>query len=69
MTASFKRASPMDLLRMDKTNLDPLTENYDIAFYLTYMQKWPALFQVLEDKTDGLVAYSMDLCGPILEYV
>lgn len=60
---SIHRLTPLDLLRMDKCNLDPLTENYDVGFYLNYLGKWPSLCQKIEDSRDGLVAYSMDPCA------
>lgn len=56
---TMRRAGPLDLLNMDRTNLDPLTENYDVSFYFHYMAKWPGLFQVIEDWNDGIIAYSM----------
>lgn len=50
--------SPMDLLNMNLTNLDPLTENYDTGFYLNYLSKWPQLCLVVEDKRAGIIGYS-----------
>lgn len=57
--STIKRMSPLDLLDLNQTNLDPLTENYDIAFYLTYLTKWPSLFSAVKDREAGIVGYSM----------
>lgn len=57
---SIHRMSPLDLLSMNLTNLDPLTENYDLAFYLNYLAKWPSLFSVIKDRDAGVVGYSTD---------
>lgn len=60
---SITRMTPMDLLSLNLTNLDPLTENYDLAFYLHYLSKWPSLFSAVKDRDAGIVGYSMDLSG------
>ena len=39
--SSFSRFSAYDLLRFNNVNLDPLTETYNMAFYLQYLAKWP----------------------------
>jgi hypothetical protein len=51
--------SPLDLLKTNLTNLDPLTENYDLGFYLNYLNKWPSLFSTVKDRDAGIVGYSM----------
>lgn len=51
--------SPLDLLSLNLTNLDPLTENYDLGFYLNYLTKWPSLFSTVKDRNAGVVGYSM----------
>lgn len=56
---TIRRAVPTDLLKMNLTNLDPLTENYDVSFYFNYLAKWPGMFQVIEDWNAGIIAYSM----------
>lgn len=53
--------SPLDLLDLNLTNLDPLTENYDLGFYLNYLTKWPSLFSTVKDRDAGVVGYSTDL--------
>lgn len=57
--SSIERMSPLDLLNLNKTNLDPLTENYDLGFYLNYLNKWPSLFSTVKDRDAGIVGYSM----------
>ena len=41
---------PDDLLHFSSTNLDHLTETYNIGFYLEYLTKWPELCQVIESS-------------------
>jgi len=50
---SIRRMEPKDLLHMNLCNLDHLTENYDLSFYLNYLMTWPALSIVVEDM--GLI--------------
>ncbi|KAL8792973.1 MAG: hypothetical protein Q9195_004470 [Heterodermia aff. obscurata] len=50
---------PQDLLNMNLTNLDPLTENYNIDFYLQYLMRWPSLFTVAEDQYGRITGYMM----------
>ncbi|KAK2747538.1 hypothetical protein FQN57_002031 [Myotisia sp. PD_48] len=57
--ASIRRMTPTDLFNLNLTNLDPLTENYDLHFYLTYLMKWPSLFNVVEDRDGQIVGYIM----------
>ena len=35
-----------DLLKFNNVNLDPLTETYNMNFYMTYMAQWPESFLV-----------------------
>ena len=39
----MRRFSVFDLLRFNNVNLDPLTETYNMPFYLQYLAKWPDL--------------------------
>lgn len=55
---SITRMTPLDLLSMNLTNLDPLTENYDLSFYLSYLTRWPSLFSKVKDEEAGVVGYS-----------
>lgn len=48
-----------DLFNLSLTNLDPLTENYDMSFYHQYMATWPEMFTVAEDMDGNIVGYSM----------
>lgn len=50
--------TPMDLFSLNLTNLDALTENYDLGFYLNYLMRWPSLFSVVQDRDAGIVGYS-----------
>lgn len=47
-----------DLLRITTCNLDPLTETYNIGFYLEYLTKWPELCRVLEGADGEIEGYS-----------
>ena len=64
---SLRAFRPQDLLRMNLTNLDPLTENYTIDFYLHYLNKWPSLFTVAEDHQGNIIGYSRlcENCHPV----
>ena len=64
--ASLRNARPTDLLKMSLTNLDPLTENYDLNFYLYYLAKWPSLFIVAENSSGEIIGYSETRFGPRL---
>ena len=55
---SLRAFRPQDLLRMNLTNLDPLTENYSLDFYLHYLMTWPSLFTVAEDQDGNVIGYS-----------
>lgn len=56
--ANFRRFRPDDLNKLSKCNLDPLTETYELGFYLQYYAKWPSLFQVAEDQNGNIIGYS-----------
>lgn len=56
--ANFRRFRPDDLNKISKCNLDPLTETYELGFYMQYYAKWPALFQVAEDQHGNIIGYS-----------
>ena len=55
---SLRPFCPQDLLNMNFTNLDPLTENYNLDFYMQYLMRWPSLFTVAEDQHGNIVGYS-----------
>ena len=46
-----------DLFRMASTNLDPLTETYNLGFYLTYLTRWPCLCSAQEGAAGRLSSY------------
>lgn len=48
----------MDLLHLESVNLDPLTETYNISFYLEYLAKWPTLCQVMVSRYGVIEGYS-----------
>ncbi|KAI0472177.1 N-acetyltransferase 5 [Xylariaceae sp. FL0804] len=56
---SFRPFKPADLDRFAKCNLDPLTETYDLSFYLQYFSKWPSMFQVAHDDRGNILGYIM----------
>lgn len=56
---TVRRVRPSDLLSLNLCNLDSYTENYDLNFYLTYLMKWPSLFQCVEEDGGKIVAYIM----------
>ncbi|KAG3177294.1 hypothetical protein PC129_g25524 [Phytophthora cactorum] len=56
--ATFRRFRPDDVNKFSKCNLDPLTETYELSFYLQYHAKWPSLFQVCEDIDGNIMGYS-----------
>lgn len=58
---TVRRVRPSDLLSLNLCNLDSYTENYDLTFYLTYLMKWPSLFQCVEEDSGKIVAYSSKL--------
>ncbi|KAI9747389.1 MAG: hypothetical protein M1815_004274 [Lichina confinis] len=57
--SSLRPFEALDLFRLNPTNLDSLTENYDTSFYLTYLAKWPSLFNVIEGPHGEVDAYIM----------
>ncbi|KAK7207018.1 acyl-CoA N-acyltransferase [Myxozyma melibiosi] len=48
-----------DLFRVDAVNLDVLTENYHINFYLSYLVSWPTLFFSTENPRGEITGYMM----------
>ncbi|KAJ8107165.1 hypothetical protein OPT61_g9053 [Boeremia exigua] len=56
--ATIRPMRPDDLLNFSSTNLDPLTETYNIGFYLEYLTKWPELCQVIEGIDGSIEGYS-----------
>ena len=48
----------LDLLSFSSCNLDPLTETYNITFYLEYLARWPNLCYVIESHAREIEGYS-----------
>ena len=55
---TFRQFQMSDLDHISKCNLDPLTETYEISFYMQYFAVWPSLFQVCEDLEGNIIGYS-----------
>ncbi|RMZ72195.1 N-acetyltransferase 5 [Pyrenophora seminiperda CCB06] len=55
--ATIRPMCPEDLLNITVTNLDHLTETYNIGFYLEYLTKWPELCQVIVDVHGNIEGY------------
>ncbi|KAF1841650.1 n-acetyltransferas-like protein [Cucurbitaria berberidis CBS 394.84] len=56
--ATIRPMLPEDLLRISSTNLDHLTETYNIGFYVEYLTKWPELCQIIEGIDGEIEGYS-----------
>ncbi|ANB14589.1 Nat3p [Sugiyamaella lignohabitans] len=48
-----------DLLSLNSINLDVLTENYHLGFYLQYLSDWPAMFFKSTNPADRCTGYMM----------
>ncbi|KAK9320695.1 acyl-CoA N-acyltransferase [Lipomyces orientalis] len=48
-----------DLFRVNEVNLDVLTENYHISFYLSYLAQWPTLFFSTVNSQGDITGYMM----------
>lgn len=57
--SSLRPFTALDLFRFNATNLDPLTENYDISFYLNYLARWPTYFYAVENAGGRIMGYSI----------
>ncbi|KAI9817805.1 MAG: hypothetical protein M1827_000924 [Pycnora praestabilis] len=57
--SALRPFNAMDLFKFNLTNLDPLTENYDISFYFSYLARWPSLFSAIEGPKGEINAYIM----------
>jgi N-terminal acetyltransferase B complex catalytic subunit len=56
--STIRPMRPNDLLLISCTNLDHLTETYNIGFYMEYLTKWPELCQVIEGIDGNIEGYS-----------
>ncbi|RDW71214.1 hypothetical protein BP6252_07777 [Coleophoma cylindrospora] len=63
---SIRPFEAQDIFRFNTTNLDPLTETYDLNFYFSYLARWPHLFNVAEGPEGQIDAYIMGKleCSP-----
>lgn len=46
-----------DLFKFNHINMDPLTETYNISFYMQYVSTWPSLCATYEDPNGRLMGY------------
>lgn len=46
-----------DLFKFNHINLDPLTETYNIPFYMQYVATWPSLCASYEDSNGRMMGY------------
>jgi len=49
--------SSLDLFRFNHINMDPLTETYNIPFYMQYLSTWPSLCAAFEDPNGRMMGY------------
>ncbi|CAG8973032.1 hypothetical protein HYALB_00007260 [Hymenoscyphus albidus] len=56
---SLRPFHALDVFKFNPTNLDPLTETYDLNFYFSYLARWPHLFNVALSPTGTIDAYLM----------
>mmetsp|Transcript_327 Transcript_327/g.314 ORF Transcript_327/g.314 Transcript_327/m.314 type:complete len:176 (+) Transcript_327:27-554(+) len=54
---TFRPMKADDLFKFNHINLDPLTETYNIPFYLQYLSTWPTYCSVIEDPSKRLMGY------------
>lgn len=55
----------MDVFKFNPTNLDPLTETYDLNFYFKYLAEWPHLFNVATGPDGTIDAYRIPSQSPL----
>ncbi|KAI8608648.1 N-acetyltransferase 5-like protein [Chytriomyces sp. MP71] len=55
----LRRFSADDLFSFNNINLDPLTETYNISFYLGYLAQWPDYFVMAESSSGASMGYIM----------
>jgi N-terminal acetyltransferase B complex catalytic subunit len=54
---SFRPMCCNDLFKFNHINLDPLTETYNVSFYLQYLSTWPGYCSTFEDPSGRLMGY------------
>lgn len=60
-TPTFSPSFPFSCL--PRSNLDSLTETYNLSFYLQYLARWPDYFSVSEAPNGTLMGYSAPVFG------
>ncbi|KAJ3081793.1 acyl-CoA N-acyltransferase [Rhizoclosmatium globosum] len=55
----LRRFTADDLFKFNNINLDPLTETYNISFYLGYLAQWPDYFVMAESCSGASMGYIM----------
>ncbi|KAI8826551.1 acyl-CoA N-acyltransferase [Fimicolochytrium jonesii] len=56
---TLRRFVADDLFSFNNVNLDPLTETYNISFYLQYLAQWPDYFVAAEAPSGSCMGYVM----------
>ncbi|GME96715.1 unnamed protein product [Ambrosiozyma monospora] len=56
---SIKPVQATDLFETNPINLDPLTENFYIYFYLQYLTDWPSLFYKSTSARNTITGYML----------
>eukprot|EP00842_Homolaphlyctis_polyrhiza_P004699 jgi/Hompol1/522/HPOL_005343-RA len=54
---TLRRFVADDLFRFNNINLDPLTETYNLSFYLGYLAQWPDYCITAENASGSLMSY------------
>ena len=57
--STTRRMTCDDLFRFTPTNLDVLTETYNIGFYALYFSRWPGLATLQESACGRVAAYAI----------
>lgn len=60
---SIKPFEATDLFDINAVNVDPLTENFQLSFYLDYMVEWPLLFF---KSTESVGEHHLEISGYIM---
>merc|ERR1711879_82956 len=55
----IRRFTADDLFHFNGVNLDPLTETFNLAFYLQYLATWPDFFSVEHNNASNMMGYIM----------
>eukprot|EP00900_Chrysochromulina_parva_P003477 jgi/Chrpa1/1312/Chrysochromulina_OHIO_Genome00010784-RA len=54
---TMRQFSTFDVLKFNNVNLDPLTETYNMSFYLQYLARWPEFCFTAEAPTRRAMGY------------